>query len=148
MFQIKIINEKSLNQVNYQIWEENPLVIKWINFFALESIYEKNIIFFKCFAIINSFCALLPIFFVLLVIFFAQISEKISLFFYKLSFFTMLFIPYVYLISLIMIFVTLLVELFKKNKSKKDYLLVIFGFIYIALASLLALFVLLFYRMI
>ncbi|MBQ9149489.1 hypothetical protein IJX73_01015 [bacterium] len=100
---------------------------------------------FKYTALINTSCILLPLLSIILSLSFIQVSEKISQNFFYLAFFILLFGNFIYLITFIMIFVTFIVSLFKKNKTKKDYIIIFFKFIYIIILILFAIMGLLFY---
>lgn len=100
---------------------------------------------FKYAALINTSCILLPLLSIIFSLGFIQISERISQNFFYLAFFISLFGSLIYLITFIMIFVAFIVSLFKKNKTKKDYIIIFFKFIYIIFLILFAILVLLFY---
>ena len=100
---------------------------------------------FKYAALINTSCILLPLLSIIFSLSFIQVSEKISQIFFYLTFFILFFGSFIYLITFIMLFITFITSLFKKNKTKKDYIIIFFKFIYIILLILFATIVLLFY---
>lgn len=100
---------------------------------------------FKYSALINTFCIFLPLLFITLSLCFVQISEKVSHFCFYLAFFATFFGSFIYIFTFITILTTFIISLLKKNKIKKDYIIIFSKLIYIVFLILFTIVVLLFY---
>lgn len=99
---------------------------------------------FKYSTLINTFCIILPLLFVALSLCFIQISEKISQFCFCLGFFTAFLGSFIYVLTFIIILIVFIISLFRKNKTKKDYIIIFSKFIYIVFLILFTTLILMF----
>lgn len=102
---------------------------------------------FKYSAITNTLCILLPLLFIILTLCLIYISEKISEYCFYATFFIALFGVHIYLITLAIILITFIITLFKKSKTKKDYISIFLKLAYIALLILFTITIVIFCSM-